>query len=132
MGMQQSVEGRVPLLDPLLARWAFRLPQTLKVPRFHEKALFRSAVAPLLPSYILERPKQGFCPPVERWATQLLGTRPALDGGILADSGLIHPDGRDLAALTEKNPFAAWTLGTLAEWSSRNLGARRPVAAPER
>ena len=132
MAMQQSVEGRVPLLDPLLARWAFRLPQTLKVPGFREKALFRSAVAPLLPSYILERPKQGFCPPVERWATQLLGTRPALDGGILADSGLIHLDGRDLAALTEKNPFAAWTLGTLAEWSSRNLGARRPVAAPER
>jgi asparagine synthase (glutamine-hydrolysing) len=132
MAMQHSVEGRVPLLDPLLARWAFRLPQKLKVPRFREKALFRSAVTPLLPLYILERPKQGFCPPVERWATELLRTRRPLDGSILVDSGLIDADRPDLVALTGNNSFAAWTLGTLAEWSRRNLGARQPVAAAER
>ena len=67
--MQESVEGRVPLLDPMLARWSFGLTQGEKVPGFEQKALFRRAVSSLLPTYITERPKQGFCPPVATWAS---------------------------------------------------------------
>src|SRR5207247_8924863 len=58
MGMRHSVEGRVPLLDSGLARWALALPHSVKVPGFRQKALLREAVAPLLPGYVLARPKQ--------------------------------------------------------------------------
>ena len=49
MGMRESVEGRVPLLDPHLARWAFGLSQEQKIDGYQQKALFRRVVTPLLP-----------------------------------------------------------------------------------
>jgi asparagine synthase (glutamine-hydrolysing) len=125
MGMQHSVEGRVPLLDAGLARWAFGLPQELKVDGFRQKALFRAAVTPLLPRYIVERPKQGFCPPVATWAEQLLHERIDVTRGPLVEAGLI--DGKstiDLARNGRGDSFAAWALGTLSAWSEQNLQAQ--------
>lgn len=122
MGMTKSVEGRVPLLDPLLARWAFRLTQNEKLGRYEQKSLFRRAVTPLLPDYIAERPKQGFNPPVGDWATELIADH-ADRSGVLQDDGIVAPgasqrlkaDG-SAGALT-----ALWTLGTLASWCEQNL-----------
>jgi len=37
--------------------------------------MFRQVAEPLLPDYITERPKQGFCPPVSDWASALISTR---------------------------------------------------------
>jgi asparagine synthase (glutamine-hydrolysing) len=125
MGMQHSVEGRVPLLDAGLARWAFGLPQELKVHGFRQKALFRAAVTPLLPHYIVDRPKQGFCPPVATWAEQLLHERVDVARGPLVEAGLI--DGKstaDLARNGQGDSFAAWALGTLSAWSEQNLQAQ--------
>jgi asparagine synthase (glutamine-hydrolysing) len=122
LGMQESVEGRVPLLDPELATWAFSLPQQVKVPGFRQKALFRQAVGPLLPSYITERPKQGFCPPVAAWSASLLAER--LNGSsVLVEQGLVAPDAvRDLHAnRSTEASFALWTLGTLMLWSEQHL-----------
>jgi len=122
MGMAESVEGRVPLLDPVLAAWAFRVPQAQKVPGYESKALFRRAAEPLLPRYITDRPKQGFCPPVRDWAAGLISTR-ADDGGILVEEGLIGPDTlAQLAAQPSANAsFALWSLGTLSAWCASNL-----------
>jgi len=122
MGMAESVEGRVPLLDPLLAAWAFRLPQIQKVPGYETKAMFRRAVEPILPRYITERPKQGFCPPIDDWAAGLISTRAEPDG-ILVEEGLVAPGA--LARLAREPStnasFAIWTLGTLTAWCSNNL-----------
>ena len=118
MGMRHSVEGRVPLLDPAVARWALRLPQSTKVPRYRQKALLRAAVRPILPAYVLERPKQGFCPPIGSWCEELVLERHA-DGGILFESGLLRPS----APLGDRRgaDFATWTLAMLREWVARNL-----------
>jgi asparagine synthase (glutamine-hydrolysing) len=122
LAMRESVEGRVPLLDPLLAEWAFQVPQGQKVPGFQQKALFRRAVAPLLPAYILERPKQGFCPPVAAWSSSLLANR--LNGSsALYDEGIVSPNAVEQL---QRNPstgdsFALWTLGTLSTWCDRYL-----------
>jgi asparagine synthase (glutamine-hydrolysing) len=122
MGMAESVEGRVPLLDPVLAAWAFRVPQAEKVPGYRSKAMFRQAAQPLLPRYITERPKQGFCPPVADWAAALIATR-SDELGILAEEGLVAPDA--LARLAREPSanasFALWSLGTLTAWCSNNL-----------
>jgi asparagine synthase (glutamine-hydrolysing) len=123
MGMRHSVEGRVPLLDPRIVRWALSTKQEVLVPRFRQKALLREAVAPILPPYVLERRKQGFCPPVTAWAEQLVSSRGSPAEGPLFESGLLR---RDALSITRdrgaRDSFAAWTLGTLVEWSSRNLG----------
>jgi asparagine synthase (glutamine-hydrolysing) len=122
LAMRESVEGRVPLLDPRLAEWAFRVPQGQKVPGFQQKALFRRAVEPLLPAYIVERPKQGFCPPVAAWSSSLLASR--LNGSsALYDEGIVSPNAVEQL---QRNPstgdsFALWTLGTLSTWCDRYL-----------
>lgn len=122
MGMRESVEGRVPLLDPVLARWAIGVPQHSKVPGYRQKSLFRDAVMPHIPRYILERPKQGFCPPVTDWATRLLSTR--LTGvDALADHGIVTAGTVDYLHQNRSTTasFALWTLGTLGAWCEQNL-----------
>jgi asparagine synthase (glutamine-hydrolysing) len=122
MGMAHSVEGRVPLLDPILVEWAASLPQSVKTPRFEQKALFRRAVSPILPSYITSRPKQGFSPPVERWAAKLLLERLPARSAVV-DDGLVAADAveRLTAKDSTNSSFALWTLGTLMVWTEQNL-----------
>jgi asparagine synthase (glutamine-hydrolysing) len=128
MGMRHSVEGRVPLLDPELTRWALGLSQAQKVNHYEQKALFRRAVHQILPRYITSRRKQGFCPPVTSWATELMETR-IRDAETLVAAGLIKPtavktlraDGSTGAS------FALWALGTLNAWCEENLGAAARV-----
>jgi asparagine synthase (glutamine-hydrolysing) len=124
MGMRHSVEGRVPLLDPELTRWALGLSQEQKVNHYEQKALFRRAVHQILPTYITKRKKQGFCPPISSWATELMETRIG-DAQTLVTAGLVKPtavktlraDGSTGAS------FALWALGTLDAWCDQNLGA---------
>jgi asparagine synthase (glutamine-hydrolysing) len=124
MGMRHSVEGRVPLLDPELTRWALGLSQAQKVDHYEQKALFRRAVHQILPTYITSRKKQGFCPPVASWATELMEKRIG-EAQALVGAGLIKPtavrtlrsDGSTGAS------FALWALGTLDAWCEQNLGA---------
>lgn len=122
LAMRESVEGRVPLLDPVLTKWAFGVSRSSKVNGFEQKALFRRSVAGLLPEYILERPKQGFCPPVAGWASSMLAD--SLNGSsVLYDEGIVDPDAVEKL---RRNPstgdaFALWTLGTLLKWCDRHL-----------
>lgn len=123
MGMGESVEGRVPLLDVDLVRLAFALPQRTKVGSgYEQKALFRRTVSGFLPAYISERPKQGFCPPVADWAIGLLRSSLMVDSR-LVDEQLVVPGAIDALAGrgSVKSAFSLWTLGTLAAWVDHNL-----------
>lgn len=122
MGMRRSVEGRVPPLDPMLARWSFGLSQRQKINGYEQKSLFRQPVRPLLPEYILNRPKQGFCAPVAAWATLVFVER-ANGAALLVERGFLAPDAferirRDPSIAAT---FALWALGTLSHWPDSNL-----------
>lgn len=121
MGMRHSVEGRVPLLDPVLARWAVMLPQREKVDGYRQKDLFRRSVSSLLPAYVTSRPKQGFCPPVASWANKVMAQR--ADGIALVDAGLITPGAADRLNRERSvgSSFALWALGSLGAWSESVL-----------
>jgi asparagine synthase (glutamine-hydrolysing) len=114
MGMRESVEGRVPLLDPILTRWSFGLTQREKVDGYRQKDLFRRSVTPFLPAYIANRPTQGFCPPVADWARGLMSER-RISASVLVGQGLLSPDA--IRTLREDGSvgasFALWALGTL-------------------
>jgi len=123
MGMGESIEGRVPLLDVDLVELAFRLSQAAKVGTLYkQKALFRHVVSGFLPAYITDRPKQGFCPPVADWASGLLRHR-LPQTSVLVDEGLVRPEATAAVARDSsvKGSFRFWALGTLAAWCENNL-----------
>lgn len=65
--MAHSLEARVPLLDHKLTEFAARLPSRLKLAGKKRKVLLRNVASKLLPKQIIDRPKQGFPIPIERW-----------------------------------------------------------------
>ncbi len=69
MSMAHGLEVRVPLLDHHLVEFALALPaKWLVSPRAVEgKIILRDVTAPLLPSGLLNRPKQGFVVPLNYW-----------------------------------------------------------------
>ncbi len=67
MTMANSLELRVPFLDPEVFAVASRLPQTAKITRTTTKYALRRALEPIVPAHVLNRPKLGFPVPVRHW-----------------------------------------------------------------
>ena len=73
MSMAASLEARVPLVDHRLVEFATRIPGRLRMRGGELKWLLRRALRGRVPDRILDRPKQGFSPPVVRWMNGPLG-----------------------------------------------------------
>ena len=65
--MAQSLEARVPFLDPAITNLALMIPSRHKVRGLTKKRLLRKALAPLVPEMVLNGKKQGFSIPVGTW-----------------------------------------------------------------
>jgi len=65
--MAVSLEARVPLLDHHLVEFAMSLPEGLKFDNGRGKAIFRKAIAGIVPERTLSKPKQGFAVPLAEW-----------------------------------------------------------------
>ncbi len=65
--MAHSLEARVPLLDHKLVEFAARLPASMKLRGSQRKYLLKQVARRLLPDEIIDRKKQGFPIPIERW-----------------------------------------------------------------
>ncbi len=65
--MAFSLESREPLLDQELVEWSMRLPLKWKLNKGTNKYLLRKLAYRYVPSDILDRPKQGFAVPIDKW-----------------------------------------------------------------
>jgi asparagine synthase (glutamine-hydrolysing) len=65
--MAHGLEARSPLLDHKLMEFAASLPVRLKVRQGQGKYLLKQAMRGILPDHLLDRPKQGFGVPIDRW-----------------------------------------------------------------
>lgn len=65
--MSFSLESREPLLDHELVEWAMQLPVQWKLRGEVTKYLLRKLAYRYVPAAILDRPKQGFAVPIDRW-----------------------------------------------------------------
>jgi asparagine synthase (glutamine-hydrolysing) len=92
MSMAVSLETREPLLDHKLLEYVATIPSSLKLRNGTTKYLLKRLLARRLPASILERPKQGFSPPVGQWLTGPLATmgQDLLFDGRLAARGLLR------------------------------------------
>lgn len=68
--MAHSLEAREPLLDYRLVEFAASLPADLKIHQGIVKWIFKQAVQGRLPEKNVQRPKQGFHPPLRTWVDQ--------------------------------------------------------------
>ena len=67
MSMAESVELRVPFLDPTLVEFVESLPSNYKLRLGRRKALEKAALRPLLPLAVIYRRKRGFTMPIAHW-----------------------------------------------------------------
>ena len=124
MTMASSLEARCPLLDQELLEFAFRLPPAMKISGKGSKLVLRRALKDLVPAETLNRGKQGFDPPLDRWLQHDM--RPFVESGLL---GRESPIGRYLdveivrrmwrQSLTEPQSLAArqlWRIVNLGVW----------------
>ncbi|MCI4675386.1 asparagine synthase (glutamine-hydrolyzing) [Candidatus Mycolicibacterium alkanivorans] len=67
MTMANSLELRVPFLDPEVFAAASRLPFDQKITRTTTKYALRRALEPIVPPHVLNRAKLGFPVPIRHW-----------------------------------------------------------------
>jgi asparagine synthase (glutamine-hydrolysing) len=67
MTMANSLELRVPFLDPEVFAVASQLPLDQKITRTTTKYALRKALEPIVPPHVLNRPKLGFPVPIRHW-----------------------------------------------------------------
>jgi asparagine synthase (glutamine-hydrolysing) len=120
--MAHGVEGRTPFLDPVVAEFAFRLPDARKVgPRFGKK-LLRDWLAQAFPQAGAYARKKGFKPPVGAWMqarAELLARLVAAQPGIaeILDKPLIEKAFSE----ADRNSQRAWSLLYYALWHSHHV-----------
>lgn len=70
--MAVSLEGREPLLDHRVVEFAFRLPLSQRLGPLGNKHILRSILYRNVPRELVDRPKQGFAVPLEKWMNEWL------------------------------------------------------------
>ena len=128
--MAHGVEGRTPFLDTVLADFAFRLPDELKIQHRLGKWLLRRWVGEHVPVTAAFARKQGFTVPVGEW----IARRGATLGPLVSDSPAIAElcQPGSVARLfnharERRSGFAAWTLLFYALWHRHHVRRRPPA-----
>ena len=106
--MGVSLETRVPLLDHRIVKFAWQLPQTMKIRAGQSKWILRQVLYRHVPRDIIERPKMGFGVPIgewlrgplRMWAEELLDERRIKEEGFLNSNPIrykwmAHLEGRE-------------------------------------
>jgi asparagine synthase (glutamine-hydrolysing) len=120
--MAHGVEGRTPFLDPVVADFAFQLPDALKGGARYGKILLRDWLARAFPQAGAYARKQGFKPPVGAWMAARAGEIGPL---VAAHPAVVEvlPAERVRGAFAEADavPQPAWSLLFFALWHNRHV-----------
>ncbi len=125
--MAVALEGRDPFLDHKIIEFAMKLPDHLKIQGNETKYLLRKLLFKNVPRELIERPKQGFSIPVQKW---LLSSLKAPLLAIKDDKNFIATfdfDAKELAKIIDNfvqqqkyiNPHFIWFLYNLHQWYLR-------------
>ena len=140
MSMANSLEVRVPLLDPEMVRFAFDLPLRVKFEGRKLKPVMKRALAPLLPPSVLKKKKWGFSfNPYHQFRKDLrsLCLR-ELDRGFIEEQGIFRYE--FVRSVLESRPspllrwhyFMIWQILGLKFWQEIFIGGRSYQEIEER
>jgi asparagine synthase (glutamine-hydrolysing) len=120
--MAVGLEARAPLLDHRIAEFAWSLAPALMI-EGGPKRVLREVLYRRVPRALVDRPKQGFEPPIGRWlreglrdwADDLLSPRRLAESGLLEPRAVMprwqeHRSGRRLST------YPLWTVLMLQAW----------------
>ena len=133
--MRNSLEVRVPFLDPRLVRAAFAMPSAWKIRGTRRKIVLKEAVRDLLPPEIQNRPKAGFDVPVGEW---IKGPMRDLFQDVVRSPGSIPLDrsvidrwyGEHVSGRIDRTKIL-WAVFTLQWWQRVRAQSRvQPASAP--
>lgn len=132
MSMANSLEVRVPLLDVEMVDFALSLPFRIKHEGRRLKPVMRRALAPILPSRLVDKRKRGFAFDSYALFRRELRERAAreLTPGFLAEQGIFEP--RFVQAILDHPPsprlrwhyFLLWQILGLKLWQEIFLDGR--------
>ncbi len=123
--MAHGVEGRTPFLDPVVADFAFRLPDARKAGLRFGKILLREWLATAFPEAGAFARKKGFKPPVGAWMKARAATLAPL---VAAQPGIAEffekPRVASAFANADANSQPAWSLLFYALWHNHHVLGR--------
>jgi asparagine synthase (glutamine-hydrolysing) len=120
--MAVSLETRVPLLDPQVVEFAWRLPLDFKIRRGKTKWLLRQVLYRHVPAGLIERPKMGFGVPLDSWLRGPLRNwaEALIDERRLREEGFFHPQvirkAWDEHLGGRANQFKLWSVLMFQSW----------------
>jgi asparagine synthase (glutamine-hydrolysing) len=126
--MAVSLEARAPLLDHRIAEFAFSLPRDMLLREGRGKLILRRLLDRHLPRELVDRPKQGFSPPVgdwlrgplRDWAGRLFDRR-RLDAGGLLDGRMVERLWRQHLSGGWHHANALWAVAMFETWREARL-----------
>lgn len=125
--MAVALEGRDPFLDHKIIEFAMQLPDDLKIKGKDTKYLLRKILYKHVPKELIERPKQGFSIPIQKWLLSSL-KEPLLR--IKRDQDFFNTfqlESKEVQRIIDNfvqqrayiNPHFIWFLYTLHQWYNR-------------
>ena len=147
--MSHGLEGRSPFLDHRLMEFCAGLPSDLSFEGRTTKYLLKRAARDLLPAPVIDRPKQGFGVPIDRWLRGalrpmlhdvLLDARTLGRGYVRASPSCDASSTSTGAACGDGTPSSgvssSWSSGTGCSWTGGpkrgRLSSRPPPGGPRR
>ena len=90
--MSNSLETRIPFLDPKVTEFAMSLPQHHKIYKGQGKRILRDILYKYVPKNLIERPKSGFGMPIDSWLREPLKdwVQDTLNSKKIKNDGLIN------------------------------------------
>jgi len=124
--MAHGLEGRTPFLDPVVADFAFRLPDDMKATTKMAKRMLRDWLATNVPAAEPYAKKLGFNPPVGEW---IAARRPLIEKLVARQPGIrelfrkanVREDVAWAFADLKRYHQAAWSLLFYAMWHSHHV-----------
>lgn len=124
--MAHGLETRVPLLDPDIARFAWSLPDEIRVLGGQRKGLLKAVLDRYVPRSLWDRPKRGFGIPAAEWLrgalrplAETLFARDALTRGGYLDAEAVRAIWEDFCEGGQRRVNLVWTLFVLQLYLQR-------------
>ena len=92
--MKYSLESRCPILDKDVMEFSFRIPHDFKFHKGDRKHIFKDIAHDYIPKELLDRPKQGFAVPLDKWMRGPLKEQLVdfTEQSFLVNQGLFEPE----------------------------------------